>query len=88
MAVSKAPPKYDLLEYKKDGIPYITGTRIRVDNIYIMDYKTWKVSPENIAKNRTLPERAVRQAIAWCKENEDLVSIVLAEERRRAGLKD
>ncbi len=73
--------EYTLLEYKKDEkIPYLKGTRIRIDIIYCYDYKVERKTPEYIAKNRDLPLQDIRQAIEWCTLNDDLVTKVLTQE--------
>jgi len=83
--------KYNYLEfYRKEDIPYIIGTNqnLRVDDIYIFRYKTCKLKPEYIARERRLSLEAVLQAIQWCEENRQTLREELAIERKRAGLKD
>lgn len=81
--------KYRFLEFRNgDGVPYLVGTRIRA-SIIGMDYNTWGYkNPEDLAKDRDLDPRAVREALEWHRENSELVTRVCAEERRQAGLKD
>ena len=84
-------PRYDLLEYRKGReIPYLKGIRIGAEVLYIDMNTNPEVfrSAKDIARNRDLSLRMVEQALQWCKENHDLITRVLAEERKRGGLKD
>ncbi len=81
--------EYDMLEFSREKeIPYIRGRGIRIDSVYCLDYKTDKQNIYEIAKGRSLPLRAVRQAIEWCTLNDALVTRVLTEARKKAGVKD
>jgi len=80
---------YDRLEFHEGKeIPYLRGTRIRSDDLYCLDYKCWQQEPKSIAKHRDLSMEDVQQALAWCTENDDLVTRVLTQERKEAGVKD
>ena len=70
-----------------DRIPYLKEREIRVSSIYC-DSLSESLSPEEIAKDRDLSLESVNQAIDWCEKNKNLVSRILREERRKAGIKD
>ncbi|HZX11846.1 MAG TPA: hypothetical protein VFE88_00095 [Candidatus Nanoarchaeia archaeon] len=80
---------YDRLEFHEGKeIPYLKGTRIRVEVMYCSDYNVEGRTIKEIAKDRDLPVKDVIQAIEWCTENDGLVTRVLAQERKEAGVKD
>ncbi|MBS3167604.1 hypothetical protein J4216_00580 [Candidatus Woesearchaeota archaeon] len=73
--------EYDRLEFKKDQeIPYLKGTRIRADAIYVHDYITENRTPEHIAKDRDLSIQDITQAIEWGTANEGIIKKVLERE--------
>ncbi len=87
--IAESNRTYDMLELQRgEEIPYIKGREIRVDNIYCLDYKANKQDIQSIAKSRSLSLKTIRQAIEWCTLNDNLITIVLAEERREAGIRD
>ncbi len=81
--------EYLYLEFNNGtDIPVIKGSRIRASVIGI-DYKSWGYeSPEDLARDRGIPVAAVKESISWCERNNELVTRVCAEERKRAGLED
>ena len=81
--------RYPLLEYRsnKDNIPYIKGTNYRVDQIYILPHKAWKLEPKQIAREKNLPLETIVEAIRWCDENAEILNEVLEKEAKVDGVK-
>lgn len=83
--------EYTELEFRKnEEIPYLKGTRIRADYLYVDFNANRNIyrTVEDLAKDSHLPMKGVRQAVEWCALNRDLVTLVLARERKEAGVRD
>ena len=93
MAIDMEQRVYDLLERKPgEDIPYVRGTnyRIRAETLYTSFHANREIykTLADLAKDAHLPVSEVRQAIKWCEENQSLLALVLAQERKEAGVKD
>jgi len=80
---------YQHLEfYEGRAIPRIRGTAIDVGTLMIQ-YRAWDYKRlEDLAADRDLPVDAVREAYDWYTKNNDVVTAMCSEERRRLGVKE